>query len=279
MAGISGFGHLALKVQNLEASLAFYRDKLGLKEMTRLLNDRGEAWIVYVRITDTSFLELFPSDHPGRAADAAAVGGQQEVQVPANLITHATAHITPDMLPLVELDQAALDHIIQSVPGGISNVQDIYGLAPLQAGILYHHLATTEGDPYVLQVQFSFNDQAAVDAFIQALHSVIARNDILRTAILWEGLNEPVQVVLRQAALAVEYQEPLDRGVVEGEGLRGAGGLVRADEHGRGPQEPPPSRPRGLRSTLLEIRIDATGRHGFLLDRGPTSITSGRSVS
>lgn len=74
MAGISGFGHLALKVQNLEASLAFYRDKLGLKEMTRLLNDRGEAWIVYVRITDTSFLELFPSDHPGRAADAAAVG-------------------------------------------------------------------------------------------------------------------------------------------------------------------------------------------------------------
>lgn len=74
MAGINGFGHLALKVQNLEASLAFYRDKLGLKEMTRLLNDKGEAWIVYIRITDTSFLELFPSGHPGRAADEAAVG-------------------------------------------------------------------------------------------------------------------------------------------------------------------------------------------------------------
>ncbi|WPN26096.1 non-ribosomal peptide synthetase [Pseudomonas marginalis] len=149
---------------------------------------------------------------PTLAALAAAVGGQQEVQVPTNLITHATTHITPDMLPLVELDQAALDHIIQRVPGGISNVQDIYGLAPLQAGILYHHLATTEGDPYVLQVQFSFNDQAAVDAFIQALHSVIERNDILRTAILWEGLNEPVQVVLRQAALAVErIDEPFEQ--------------------------------------------------------------------
>ncbi|MGR2708580.1 amino acid adenylation domain-containing protein [Pseudomonas sp. AU10] len=141
---------------------------------------------------------------PTLAALAAAVGGQQEVQVPANLISETSERITPDMLALVELDQAAIDHILKTVPGGIANVQDIYGLAPLQAGILYHHLATTEGDPYVLQVQFSFADQAAVDAFIRALHSVIERNDILRTCILWEGLDEPVQVVLRQAPLAVE---------------------------------------------------------------------------
>ena len=141
---------------------------------------------------------------PTLAALAAAVGGQREVQVPANLIVDPCARITPDMLPLVALDQAAIDHILESVPGGIANVQDIYGLAPLQAGILYHHLATTEGDPYVLQVQLRFADQAAVDAFIQALHSVIERNDILRTGIVWEGLDEPVQVVLRQAPLAVE---------------------------------------------------------------------------
>ncbi|TFY88193.1 amino acid adenylation domain-containing protein [Pseudomonas nabeulensis] len=147
---------------------------------------------------------------PTLAALAAAVGGQQEVKVPANLIHATSQHITPDMVPLVELDQAALDHIIQTVPGGLSNVQDIYGLAPLQAGILYHHLATTEGDPYVLQVQFGFDDQAAVDAFVHALDSVIERNDILRTAILWEGLDEPVQVVLRHAPLVVErIDEPL----------------------------------------------------------------------
>ncbi len=145
---------------------------------------------------------------PTLAALAAAVGGQQQVQTPANLITTASQHITPDMVPLAALDQAALDHIIASVPGGIANVQDIYGLAPLQAGILYHHLATAQGDPYVLQVQFSFRDHAAVDAFTQALHRVIERNDILRTAILWEGLDEPVQVVCRQAPLAVERIEP-----------------------------------------------------------------------
>ena len=141
---------------------------------------------------------------PTLAALAAAVGGQREVQVPANLIHPGSEQITPGMLPLADLDQAAIDHLLTRVPGGIANVQDIYGLAPLQAGILYHHLATTEGDPYVLQVQLRFADQTAVDAFIHALHSVIERNDILRTAIFWEGLDEPVQVVLRQAPLAVE---------------------------------------------------------------------------
>ncbi|NMX82867.1 MULTISPECIES: non-ribosomal peptide synthetase [Pseudomonas] len=152
---------------------------------------------------------------PTLAALAAAVGGQQTLQVPANLIQADTQAITPDMLPLVELDQAAIDHILEAVPGGVANVQDIYGLAPLQAGILYHHLATTEGDPYVLQVQLRFHDQGAVDGFVNALHTVIERNDILRTAILWEGLEEPVQVVLRQAPLVIERLDALGSDALE----------------------------------------------------------------
>ncbi|MFJ4156105.1 non-ribosomal peptide synthase/polyketide synthase [Pseudomonas sp. NPDC089752] len=134
---------------------------------------------------------------PTLAALAAAVGGDTRVKVPKNRIPADCTHIAPNMLPLADLSQASIDTLIAQIPGGIGNIQDIYGLAPLQQGILYHHLASEGADPYVLQARFAFPDQATLDAFAAALDQVIARHDILRTSIHWQHLEEPVQVVWR----------------------------------------------------------------------------------
>ena len=58
MSIFQGLGHLAFRVNDLDASINFYR-RLGFPEMLRLLNDKGEPWIVYLRITDDQYLELF----------------------------------------------------------------------------------------------------------------------------------------------------------------------------------------------------------------------------
>jgi lactoylglutathione lyase len=59
MAAFNTFGHIALKVRDLDASIAFY-EKLGFPEFLRLNNDDGKAWIAYLRFDDTTYLELFP---------------------------------------------------------------------------------------------------------------------------------------------------------------------------------------------------------------------------
>jgi lactoylglutathione lyase len=60
MGRITGIGHVALKVYDLEKSLEFYRDKLGFAEMMRMDHPDGGIWLVYLRITDDQFIEIFP---------------------------------------------------------------------------------------------------------------------------------------------------------------------------------------------------------------------------
>ncbi|WP_157679501.1 non-ribosomal peptide synthetase [Methylovulum psychrotolerans] len=136
------------------------------------------------------------------AASIAETAANREVfSVPPNVIPTDCTALTPDMLPLVTLSHSELAQITALIPGGAANIADIYPLSPLQEGMVFHHLLATDGDAYLMRLLFRFDQRSRLAAFLEALQTVINRHDILRTAIVWQGLAEPVQVVQRHALL------------------------------------------------------------------------------
>jgi len=56
---VTGLAHLCLTVSDLEASVAFYCDKLGLRQAFDFVNDAGERFGVYLHVGGRAFIELF----------------------------------------------------------------------------------------------------------------------------------------------------------------------------------------------------------------------------
>jgi lactoylglutathione lyase len=62
---ITGIGHLAFRIADLERSLHFYCDILGFEEAFRLDREGSPSpWIVYIQVAPGQYIELFPVGIP-----------------------------------------------------------------------------------------------------------------------------------------------------------------------------------------------------------------------
>src|SRR5262245_39936168 len=71
----------------------------------------------------------------------------------------------------------------------------------MQQGMLFHTLSAHESGIYVLQTSYTLRGRLDMPAFQRAWTRVVERHPILGTALVWEGRDEPVQVVLREVEL------------------------------------------------------------------------------
>lgn len=121
--------------------------------------------------------------------------------------TDSTDGSGPDpvrMLTLADLDQQQIDTITQAIDGGSENLKDLYPLSPVQDSILFHRLLNERSTTYVLSALIELQSEELVERLAGALQEVIDRHDALRSAVVWENLSKPVQVVWRSAKLLIE---------------------------------------------------------------------------
>ncbi|MEA5505986.1 amino acid adenylation domain-containing protein [Halotia wernerae UHCC 0503] len=88
---------------------------------------------------------------------------------------------------------------------GMQNVEDFYPLSPMQQGLLFHTLSAPDTGVYFNQLVCTLSGQLNIPVFERVWQQVIQRHPILRTCFRWQGLKEPVQVVLRQVQLPLKH--------------------------------------------------------------------------
>ncbi|MGH3875074.1 MAG: amino acid adenylation domain-containing protein, partial [Pseudonocardiaceae bacterium] len=130
---------------------------------------------------------------------------EEMIQALHEIVDHCihpdTGGRTPSDFPLAQLDQAAVDHLA----GDGRHVEDILPLTPLQAGLLFHSLV--DSGAYIDQARLLLDGVSDPRALGAAWQRVVDRTPALRTAVVWAGVDEPVQVVHREVVLPITYHD------------------------------------------------------------------------
>src|SRR5262249_31619906 len=104
---------------------------------------------------------------------------------------------SPSDFPLAGLTQEGLDRLLGTQRG----VEDLYPLSPLQQGLLFHTVYAPQSGVYCQQLRCTFHGALDTAALRQAWQRLLQRHTALRSAFVWEGLAQPLQVVHRRAEL------------------------------------------------------------------------------
>ncbi|MGW4401272.1 non-ribosomal peptide synthase/polyketide synthase [Amycolatopsis nivea] len=137
-------------------------------------------------------------EYSAEVHEEATVGGLAEATVAAlrEIIAHCagTGGRTPSDFPLARLDQATVDRLA----GDGREVEDIYPLTALQAGMVFHSLVDTGSSAYFDQFRLRLAGVRDPHALAEAWQRVVDRTPILRSSTVWDGVDEPVQRVHRE---------------------------------------------------------------------------------
>ncbi len=81
------------------------------------------------------------------------------------------------------------------------NIESIYPLSPMQQGMLFHTLYEPESGVYLEQFCLTLSGNIDIAVLQQACLRVVKRHPVLRTLVVWEKQEKPIQVVCKDVEL------------------------------------------------------------------------------
>ncbi|WP_416398937.1 amino acid adenylation domain-containing protein [Allohahella sp. A8] len=93
----------------------------------------------------------------------------------------------------------------------MDTIENIYSLSPLQQGLLFHSVYEPQSRVYQQQLSLRIDGPFDTAAALAAWRTMIERHAVLRTAILWEDLDDAYQVVLTEVPVPLTELDWRDR--------------------------------------------------------------------
>jgi lactoylglutathione lyase len=113
MKGLTGIGHVAIRVKDVARALEFYTGRLGFAEILRMDRDDGSLWLIYLRITDDQFLEIFP-DAVGERAPPREANGLNHVCLTVDDLDRIVDQLAGRGVPLTQGKKVGADGNLQA---------------------------------------------------------------------------------------------------------------------------------------------------------------------
>ena len=111
-------------------------------------------------------------------------------------------------------------------PGDIESTNP---LSPVQSGILFHVLADSSPDLYLSQSIIHLNGPIDELLLREAWQRALERFSALRSIVVWEGLDEPLQIILRSIELSWKVSLEIDKNLSESDRKSELGRILAAD--------------------------------------------------
>ena len=87
------------------------------------------------------------------------------------------------------------------------NIEDIISLTSMQEGLLFHYITDQSGQEYHEQVSIDLEGDLNLALWQRAWDFVIQKNEMLRVVFRWKGIDKPVQVILRNHQVLIQFYD------------------------------------------------------------------------
>ena len=87
------------------------------------------------------------------------------------------------------------------------NIKDIYPLSSMQEGMFFHAMFEPDSIVYFLQTSYRLYEEVDIFFVEKTLNELFKRYDILRTVFLQKGNHRPLQVVLKERAFKLHFED------------------------------------------------------------------------